>query len=434
MEKNTNSTSINSAELYHQACQVIPGGVNSPVRACKAVGTTPRFVKRGRGSFIFDEEGRKYFDLVNSWGPLIFGHNPPSVTKALEETLKNGTTFGAPTVNETKLASLIIKHIPSIEMVRLVNSGTEAAMSAIRLARGFTNRDKIIKFEGCYHGHADSLLVAAGSGLATFSLPGSLGVPKAIAELTVTCPYNDLKHLTEIFKSIGSEVAAVIVEPIAGNMGLVLPVGGFLEGIQKLCRQYGALFICDEVITGFRLSLDGAQGLFGLEPDLTILGKVIGGGLPLAAFGGRREIMELLAPLGGVYQAGTLSGNPLAVAAGIAAIEMLESDPSIYKRLEYMAGLFACGLAEVAKEKKKIIGVHQIGSMLTLFFHPGPIINFKDVQKCDTRLYSAWYRNMLDQGVWLPPSQFECIFFSGGFSFGDMPELLQRVYEAFSLL
>jgi glutamate-1-semialdehyde 2,1-aminomutase len=419
-----------SEALFQEAQQIIPGGVNSPVRACRAVGAAPRFASSGRGARIRDVDGREYIDLVCSWGPLIFGHGDPSIKKAVSEALERGATFGAPTAAETRLATLIRSHLPSMEMVRLVSSGTEAAMSAIRLARGFTGRDKIVKFAGCYHGHADSLLVAAGSGLATFGLPSSLGVPKALAELTMTCPYNDPKSLAELFSLAGGEIACVIVEPLAGNMGLVLPEPGFLEAIDELCRQHGALLIFDEVISGFRAGLNGAQGLFGLKPDLTVLGKIIGGGLPLAAFGGRREVMELLAPLGGVYQAGTLSGNPLATAAGIAALERLSSEVGIYGRLERMSRQWAEGLRELTKAKGLPATVNQLGSMSTLFFAPGPVRDYDSALKSDTKLYGAWFRAMLEQGVWLPPSQFETCFISAGLVFDEIDEMLARAETA----
>jgi glutamate-1-semialdehyde 2,1-aminomutase len=424
-----NSASTSEA-LFREALEVIPGGVNSPVRACRAVDSSPRFVSSGRGARIYDVDGLEYFDLVCSWGPLIFGHGEPSVRKAVIDALDRGTTFGAPTEAETTLALTLRKHFPSMEMVRLVSSGTEAAMSAIRLARGFTGRDKLVKFAGCYHGHADSLLVAAGSGLATFGIPSSLGVPKALAELTVTCPYNDPASLAEIFRLIGGDIACVIVEPVAGNMGLVPPEPGFLETIQDLCAKNGALFICDEVITGFRLGLSGAQGLFSLKPDLTVLGKIVGGGLPLAAFGGRRDVMEKLAPLGGVYQAGTLSGSPLAVAAGIAAIERLEAETGLYSRLDFMAKRWAEGLRDLTKAKGLEATVNQLGSMSTLFFAPGPVKDFASAEKSDTKLYGAWFRAMLDRGVWLPPSQFETCFISAGLLFDEVDELLSRAESA----
>jgi glutamate-1-semialdehyde 2,1-aminomutase len=352
----------------------------------------------------------------------------------ISAVLKLGTSFGAPTEGELTLAKLIVESVPSIEMVRLVNSGTEAVMSAIRLARGFTGRDLIVKFVGCYHGHVDSLLVAAGSGLATFSLPSSEGVPKALAELTITAPYNDIEYLTEIFRLKGEEIAAVIVEPVAGNMGVVLPEPGFLEAIQGLTQKYGSLFICDEVITGFRLGLSGAQGFYGLSPDLTTLGKIIGGGLPLAAFGGKKEIMEKLSPLGGVYQAGTLSGNPLAVAAGISAITRLKTEYGAYGRINYMGKRWATGLASIAKEKGIPATVNHIGSMATLFFTEGPVKDFASALKSDTDRYAKYFRLMLDSGVWLPPSQFEATFVSTGFMFDEIDIVLEKVEDAFSKL
>jgi glutamate-1-semialdehyde 2,1-aminomutase len=422
-----------SAALFGEAQKYIPGGVNSPVRACRAVGTIPRFAKKGLGARIHDEDGREYLDLVGSWGPLIFGHCPPSVVKAVGEAMKNGATFGAPTEAETRLAMLIGENMPSMEMVRLVSSGTEAAMSAIRLARGATGRDKNVKYQACYQGHSDGLLVAAGSGLATFSLPGSLGVPKAVAELTITCPYNDLESLGKIFGLAGGDIAAVIVEPVAGNMGLVTPDKGFLEGLAELCRKNGSLFICDEVITGFRLGLGGAQGLYGLKPDLTVLGKIIGGGLPLAAFGGRRDLMELLAPLGGVYQAGTLSGNPLAVAAGIATIERLQSEEP-YGRLAHMSRRWAEGLREMTRKKGLPATVNQVGSMSTIFFTEGPVRDMASANKSDLALYAAWFRSMLDLGVWLPPSQFETMFVSAGLLFSEVDDLLEAAEKTFQSL
>ncbi|MDR1310142.1 MAG: glutamate-1-semialdehyde 2,1-aminomutase [Deltaproteobacteria bacterium] len=422
-----------SGILFEEAKKFIPGGVNSPVRACGAVGTDPRFAKRGQGARIYDEDGREYLDLVGSWGPLIFGHCPPSVVKAVTAAAANGSSFGAPTEAETTLARLIGQCVPSMEMVRLVSSGTEAAMSAIRLARGATGRDKILKFQGCYHGHADSLLVAAGSGLATMSLPGSLGVPRALAELTITCPYNDLPALQELFRLAGDEIACAIVEPVAGNMGLVTPKPGFLEGLAGLCREHGALLVLDEVISGFRVGLGGAQGLYGLKPDLSILGKIIGGGLPLAAFGGRRDLMGLLAPLGGVYQAGTLSGNPLAVAAGIAAIERLMAEAP-YGRLEHMGSRLAAGLRDLAREKGLPATVNQLGSMATLFFTEGPVEDLASAQKSDLALYGAWFRSMRDKGVWLPPSQFETMFISCGILFSEIDDILELAGKALASL
>jgi glutamate-1-semialdehyde 2,1-aminomutase len=418
---------LDSRRLYEEALALIPGGVNSPVRACLAVDATPKFVARGQGAYLWDVDGQKYIDLVGSWGPLILGHAYPSVVQAINEAVQNGSTFGAPTEGESRLVALIKRHMPRVEMARLVNSGTEAAMSAIRLARGATGRDIIVKFAGCYHGHFDSLLVAAGSGLATFGLPSSLGVPKSLAELTVVCPYNDADSLAEIFRRLGPRVAAVIVEPIAGNMGLVLPKPEFLAALSRLPMEQGALLIADEVITGFRVGLSGAQGLYGLKPDLTILGKIIGGGLPLAAFGGRRELMEKLAPLGGVYQAGTLSGNPLAVAAGLATLEALSSDPGIYDRLSTLTERWAQGLSALLNAKGTPYTVTRLASMSTLFFAPGPVNDLDSASKSDLKFYGSYFRALRDKGLWLPPSQFETTFLSAPFTAEIVDEALERV-------
>ncbi|UQZ90139.1 glutamate-1-semialdehyde-2,1-aminomutase [Deltaproteobacteria bacterium Smac51] len=418
-----------SEKLFAEATQIIPGGVNSPVRACRSVGSDPIFVDHGRGARIFDVDGKSYLDFVSSWGPLICGHATPWVTHALEEAIKKGTSFGAPTEGETKLAGLINENYPSMEMVRLVNSGTEAGMSVIRLARGFTGRDKIVKFQGCYHGHADSLLVSAGSGVATLGIPGCPGIPAALAELTLTVPYNDVNALTETFAKHGKDIAAVIVEPVAGNMGVVLPEPDFLPAIEKLTREHGALFICDEVITGFRLTVGGAQKHFGLKPDLTMLGKIIGGGLPLAAFGGRREVMESLAPVGGVYQAGTLSGNPLAVAAGIAAVEYLMRETSVYGRIRQSSLRWSSGLLEAAKSHGFNVCGNQIGSMSTMFFTEGPVRDYESALKSDTGLYGQFWRGMLERGFWLAPSQFEATFTSAGMIPDDIEAALDAANE-----
>jgi len=420
-----------SKKMFAEASQIIPGGVNSPVRACRSVGADPIFVDHGRGARIFDVDGRSYLDFVNSWGPLICGHSTPWVLQAVETAAKKGTSFGAPTEGETRLAKLINQSYPMMEMIRLVNSGTEAGMSAIRLARGFTGRDKIVKFQGCYHGHADSLLVAAGSGVATFGIPGCPGIPPALAELTLTVPYNDTEALTETFKRFGPEIAAVIVEPVPGNMGVVLPQPDFLPAIERLTREHGALFICDEVITGFRLGLGGATEHFGLKPDLVILGKIIGGGLPLAAFGGRREIMEKLAPVGGVYQAGTLSGNPLAVAAGLAAVEYLMAQPSVYSRIKQHTLRWSEGLLSLAQENGLPACGNHIGSLSTLFFTDGPVTDYASAAKSDTELYGAFWRGMLERGVWLAPSQFEASFTSAGMIPDDIDLALDVAAETF---
>ena len=425
---------IKSEKLFADSQKLIPGGVNSPVRACLSVGHEPVFVDHGRGARIYDVDGNEYLDFVSSWGPLICGHAAPWVAEAVEKALKKGTSFGAPTEGELRLAEAISRHYPSMEMVRLVNSGTEATMTAIRLARGFTGRDKIVKFQGCYHGHADSLLVAAGSGLATLGIPGCPGVPAALAELTLTSPYNDVKALEEIFTKHGSDIAAVIVEPVAGNMGVVLPEPEFLPAIERITRQYGSLFICDEVITGFRLHLGGAQGHFGFKPDLTTLGKIIGGGLPLAAFGGRRDIMEKLAPVGGVYQAGTLSGNPLAVAAGLAALEYLEAETSVYGRIRQSGRRWAEGLLALARENGFKVWGNHIGSMSTLFFTEGPVRDYESAMKSDTGLYGAFWRGMLERGVWLAPSQFEASFTSAGMIPDDIEMALDAASETFKAM
>ncbi len=418
-----------SKKLFAEAAQIIPGGVNSPVRACLSVGRDPIFAERGRGARIFDVDGKSYLDFVNSWGPLICGHAAPWVLQAVNEAAQKGTSFGAPTEGETRLAGLIRENLPSMEMVRLVNSGTEAGMSAIRLARGFTGRDKIVKFQGCYHGHADSLLVAAGSGVATLGIPGCPGIPEALAALTITVPYNDVPSLGAAFEKHGKEIAAVIVEPVAGNMGVVPPEPYFLPAIEKLTREHGALFICDEVITGFRLGLGGAQKQYNLKPDLTMLGKIIGGGLPLAAFGGRRDVMESLAPLGGVYQAGTLSGNPLAVAAGIAAIEYLMRESSVYGRIRQFSRRWAEGLLELAKAEGFAVCGNQIGSMSTMFFTEGPVRDYASALKSDTALYGQFWRGMIERGVWLAPSQFEAAFTSAGMIPDDIEEALSAAAD-----
>jgi glutamate-1-semialdehyde 2,1-aminomutase len=420
-----------SKKLYEEAVQVIPGGVNSPVRACRSVGSDPIFVERGRGARIFDADGRSYLDFVSSWGPLICGHAAPWVVKAAALALEKGSSFGAPTEAEVRLAQRLIAHYPATDMVRLVNSGTEAVMSAIRLARGFTGRDRLVKFQGCYHGHADSLLAAAGSGLATLGIPGCPGVPPALAELTLTVPYNDGPALAEIMTKFGDSVAAVIVEPVAGNMGVVPPEPDFLPAVADLARRHGALFICDEVITGFRLGLGGAQALYGLKPDLTIWGKIIGGGLPLAAFGGRREIMERLAPSGDIYQAGTLSGNPLAVAAGLASIDYLEANLSVYARLAQAGQTWADGLVSLARARGLTVCANRAGSMSTLFFTSGPVKDYASALTSDTGLYGAFWRGMLKRGVWLPPSQFEATFISSGMTPDDVDTALDAAAETF---
>ena len=419
-----------SRSLFEAAQRVIPGGVNSPVRAFRAVGGSPFFVERAEGSRIWDVDGRSYIDLLGSWGPLILGHAPENVVEALIEAVRRGTSYGAPTPREVEMAEILTRAVPSMEMVRLVSSGTEAAMSAIRLARGFTGREAIVKFDGCYHGHADSLLVKAGSGGATFSLPDSQGVPAALASLTITLPFNDLQAVSAAFEARGREIAAVVVEPVAGNMGVVLPAPGFLEGLRRLTAEHGALLIFDEVITGFRVAYGGAQALYGVTPDLTCLGKIIGGGLPVGAYGGRRDVLERVAPLGGVYQAGTLSGNPLAVAAGLATLRRL-ADPAVYARLGALGSRLQEGLEEAARAAGIPVTVNRVGSMLTAFFTEGPVTNYSSAKRSDTARYGRFFHAMLERGVFLAPSQFEAAFVSLAHSDADLDAVVAAAREAF---
>jgi len=406
-----NKNTLSSA-YFREACAVIPGGVNSPVRACRSVGCDPVFMDRAEGPFIFDVDGKGYIDYVCSWGPMILGHAHPEVAAAVKAALDGGTSFGAPTWREVELARMICECVPSIEQVRLVNSGTEATMSAIRLARGYTGRKKILKFDGCYHGHADSFLVKAGSGVATLGIPGSPGVPEEIASLTIAVPFNDPQSLREIIDRQGDDIAAVIVEPVPANMGIVPPKDGFLPLLRSLTQERGILLIFDEVITGFRLGLGGAQARFDVMPDLTCLGKIIGGGLPVGAYGGRREIMEQIAPVGPVYQAGTLSGNPLATAAGLATLSVL-SRPGIYETLEDRARMLEDGLSECAAQTGISCRIQRVGSMMTGFFgHTGPVTNFHEALQSNTEQYAKFYRLMLEEGVALAPSQFEAAFVS----------------------
>lgn len=401
----------NSDILFDRALDVIPGGVNSPVRACKSVGTNPIFIDHAEGCMIIDEDGNRFIDYIGSWGPMILGHQHPVVVEALLSVLKRGTSFGAPTDLEIKLAEMVIDAVPSIEMVRMVNSGTEATMSAIRLARGFTGREKIIKFDGCYHGHADSLLVEAGSGVATLSIPGSPGVPKSFADQTLSLPYNDMDSVTEVMEKQGEKIACIIVEPVAGNMGLVTPAEGFLPCLRELTEKNGSLLIFDEVMTGFRVAHGGAQSIYGIFPDLTCLGKIIGGGLPVGAYGGRREIMEHIAPKGPVYQAGTLSGNPLAMAAGIATLDQL-NEPGFYETLDEKSYRLATGLKKTAENADINVMVNRAGSMLGLFFTDRVVMNFDDAKTSDLRLFSDYYNGMLKEGIYMAPSQFEALFVS----------------------
>ncbi len=401
-----------SKELFDRACRVIPGGVNSPVRAFRGVGGTPRFIERGEGPYIFDVEGKRYVDYVGSWGPLILGHRPQILSDAIKTAAEKGTSFGAPTLGEVELAELLCELVPSIQMIRLVNSGTEATMSAIRLARGFTGRDRILKFNGCYHGHADSFLVQAGSGVATLGIAGSPGVPESFAKLTSSVEFNDLSAVEEAIQSFGEgSFAAIIVEPVAGNMGLVLPEPGFLEGLRALCDRTGTVLIFDEVMTGFRVSLGGAAERFKVRPDLSTWGKVIGGGLPVGAFGGKREIMKLLAPEGPVYQAGTLSGNPLAVAAGLATLRSLVAE-NPYPVLEERTRTLAEGLKNEAGKYGIPLVSSSCGSMFGFYFSESKVRNFIEAKLCDAELFKKFFHAMLDQGVYLAPSAFEAGFVS----------------------
>jgi glutamate-1-semialdehyde 2,1-aminomutase len=408
-----------SAELFERARMWIPGGVNSPVRAFGGVGGTPRFMVRGEGSRLFDADGNSYIDYVASWGPLILGHAHPEIVAALESALRNGTSFGCPTEREVEFAELICAAVPSVEEVRLVNSGTEAAMSALRLARGATGRDKIVKAVGCYHGHADGLLVQAGSGAMTLGLPDSPGVTRGAAADTFSVPYNDLETARKIFSESGDSIAAMIVEPIAGNMGVVPPAPGYLEGLREVTRSHGSLLIFDEVISGFRVGLGGAQELFGVRPDLSLFGKILGGGLPVGAYGGRRDLMQQMAPAGPIYQAGTLSGNPLAVTAGLTALRLL-SDGNIYARIEEKAARLAEGLSATARETGISVFQTRVGSMACIFFQDGPVTDFATAKNSDTGRYAKYFHGMLNEGIYLAPSQFEAGFVSAAHTDDDI--------------
>ena len=414
-----------SEELFRRAQEIIPGGVNSPVRAYRSVGGNPPFIARGEGSRIIDVDGNAYIDYVGSWGPLLLGHRHPAILAALEAALAMGTSFGAPTAQEVELAEAISDAVPSIEMVRLVNSGTEATMSAIRLARGFTGRDLVMKFEGCYHGHVDSLLVKAGSGMATLGIADTRGVPKSFCDTTIALPFNSTGALEAAFRAHGKSIAAVIVEPVAGNMGCVPPLPGYLERLREITAEYGALLIFDEVMTGFRVAFGGAQQRYGIRPDLTTLGKVIGGGLPVGAYGGRKEIMRQVAPCGPVYQAGTLSGNPLAVAAGLAMLRYLKAHPETYDLLETRAAALCAAAPEG-------ITVNRVGSMFTFFFTDGPVTDYESAKRSNTVRFARFFRAMLERGVYLAPSQFEAAFVSAAHTEEDIRRTAEAARQAFT--
>jgi len=418
-----------SQELFDEAQRYLPGGVDSPVRAFRAVGGTPPFIVRGQGSRIFDADGNEFIDYVGSWGPLILGHAPPQVVDRLKQAVEYGTTFGAPTELEITLARMISAAMPSIEMIRFVNSGTEATMSALRLARAFTGRDVIVKFAGGYHGHADGLLVKGGSGLATLSLPNSAGVPAGYAQNTVVAPYNNTEAVTRIFQHYPEEIAAIIVEPVAANMGVVPPQPGFLDSLRWLTSDYGALLIFDEVITGFRVAYGGAQTVYGIAPDLTCLGKIIGGGLPVGAYGGKREIMEMVAPAGPVYQAGTLSGNPLAMTAGIETLKAL-SQPGLYQRLERSSSRLEAGIAKVVSSSDLQLNVSRFASLLTVFFTENPALDYESVSQADTALFGRFFQQLLTRGIYWPPSQFEAAFVSLAHTEQDIDFTIEAIGQA----
>jgi len=420
-----------SRKLFAEAREVIPGGVDSPVRAFRSVGGRPLFITRGEGPYIYDADGNRYVDYVLSWGPLALGHAHPSVVKAIQKQAELGTSYGAPTELETELARMVIDLVPSVEMVRFVNSGTEATMSALRLARAYTGRDKIVKFQGCYHGHADMLLVQAGSGVATLGLPDSPGVPRGATQDTLVAPYNDLDAVKRLFREYPAEIAAVIVEPVAGNMGVVPPADGFLEGLRRLTEEHGALLIFDEVMTGFRVALGGAQALYGVMPDLTTLGKVIGGGLPVGAYGGRREIMEEVAPAGKMYQAGTLSGNPLAMASGIATLREL-TKPGVFDGMVRQAKALGDGIAYAARRAGVPIYQTRVGTMFATFFREGPVRNWDDVSRSDTEAFGRFFHGMLENGVYMAPSQFEAGFISAAHGDEEIRATIAAAEAAFA--
>jgi glutamate-1-semialdehyde 2,1-aminomutase len=422
-----------SRKLQKRAEQLIPGGVNSPVRAFAAVGGDPPFIVRGQGSHLWDADGNEYIDYIGSWGPQILGHAAPAVVEAVIAAARNGTSFGASTPGEGDLAELVLSAFPHMQKVRFVSSGTEATMSAIRLARAYTKRKFIVKFEGCYHGHADSLLVKAGSGVATLGIPGSAGVPEEFTRFTLALPYNDTDALEEAFKKFQNQIACVIIEPVVGNMGCVPPARGYLEAVRALTANHGTLLIFDEVMTGFRLAFGGAQERYAIQPDLTTMGKIIGGGLPVGAYGGPSEIMDLVAPLGPMYQAGTLSGNPLAMAAGCATLRHLKNHKEIYARLDRLSGELVAGVATAAKDAGVVLTFNRVGSMFTWFFTRGPVTNWESASKSDTEAFGRFFRTMLDSGVYLPPSQYEAAFLSAAHTEEDIQKTIAAAKQAFAL-
>lgn len=429
--KTANPTHPQSAQLFERAQRVIPGGVNSPVRAFRGVGGTPLFIRSARGATITDADGRSYIDYVGSWGPMILGHAHPEVIAAIREAAERGTSYGAPTELEIELAEEVITVFPSIEKLRLTSSGTEATMSALRVARGFTGRPKIVKFEGCYHGHGDSLLVRAGSGVATLGLPDSPGVLPEVAQATITVPFNDAPALEQVFNEVGSEIAAVIIEPVVGNMGCVPPRDGYLQDVRRITAAHGAVLIFDEVMTGFRVARGGAQGLYGIKPDMTCLGKIIGGGLPVGAFGGRREIMDVVAPVGPVYQAGTLSGNPLAVTAGLTTLRLLKQNTGLYEQLEKTTARLVEGLSEAAREAGVATVSNRVGSMFTTFFTDEPVFDWTTATRSDRETFGRFFHAMLAEGVYLAPSQFEAAFVSAAHSDEIIEQTVMAARRAF---
>lgn len=423
-----------SHSIFERAKQVIPGGVNSPVRAFRAVGGNPVFMKKAKGAFLYDEDGNEYIDLINSWGPMILGHAHPLVEEAVKEALVNSPSFGAPTLREVEMAELICSIVPSVEKVRMVNSGTEATMSAIRVARGYTGRDKIIKMEGCYHGHGDSFLIAAGSGAMTFGTPDSPGVTKGTAQDTLIAPFNSLQHVEKLIAENPNSIAAIILEPVVGNMGCVIPQPDYLHGLRTLCDKHQIILIFDEVMTGFRLALGGAQELYGIKPDMTTMGKIIGGGLPVGAYGGKKEIMESVSPAGPIYQAGTLSGNPLAMAAGMAMLKHLKATPAVYQKINASTDVLVKGLHTQLKQAGIPYSINQVGSMFTLFFTSSHVVDFDTAKTSDTKRFAVYFQKMLEQGIYLAPSQYEAMFISAAMDDAIVARILDASANAVAQL